>query len=418
MTAEQPLPSNFFSSELSDEERKRLDRQLRLKGLSQAVLKQSKVLIVGVGGLGTEVAKNLAALGVGTIYLCDMDYIEHSNLNRQILFVDAKEGEPKAEAAARFLTRINPFGEYIPLINPLEAIPPHVYREVDLVISGLDSVHARLNLNRRCFLYGKPLIDGGTREYNGHVYVIWHGKNACLECDPMREPVQDDLAACSLVGEPRKRVHCALKSVLSFQERHGRLPSTHDRNEMLRVTERANVLLQKYFPHERPFSPDELIQFVDFHEPSIITVNAVIASLQSQEALKVLHHIKNKELGTLSLEHVVYNGLTGKFYFIQRTPNPKCLVCGPRAPPFLKVKIKLTRTVAEMITLLRHRGYQISEECMITRLETPETTVLEPEQTLLQQGVHDGEITLLTGIKGSQFPTDDAYLVIYHSNGK
>ncbi len=411
----QSLPSNFFSTELSDEERRRLDRQLRLKGLNQILLKNSKVLIVGVGGLGTEVAKNLAAAGVGTIYLCDMDYIEHSNLNRQILFVDAKEGDYKAEAAAKFLKKINPFGKYIPLVRPLETISPRVFQDVDVVVSGLDGARARLNLNRRCLLYKKPLVDGGTREFNGHVYTSWPGKNACLECDPLRDPAREDLAACSLVGEPRKRVHCALKSLLAFQEHHGRLPRTDDHHEMQRVTDKANALLTKYFPQDRPFSMDEMLQLIDFHEPSIITVNAVIASLQSQEILKLLHHVKNKNLGTVCLEHVVYNGLTGKFYYIQRLPNPKCLACGPKAPPFLKVRIKQSRTIDELITLLRRHGHDISDDYMITRLESPQTSILDPDMSMAQQNVQDGEIFLLTGISGSRFPTGDAYLVIYHS---
>lgn len=406
-------PSNFFSPELTEDERKRLDRQLRLTGLDQSLLKRSSVLIVGVGGLGTEVAKNLAAAGVGTIYLCDMDYIEHSNLNRQILFVDAKEGEAKAVAAARFLAKINPFGRYIPLVCPLEAIPPEVYYNVDLIISGLDSARARLNLNRRCYVYKKPLLDGGTREYHGHVYLTMFGTNACLECDPLRDPVHEDLAACSLVGVPRKRIHCALKSILAFQDDHGRMPQVDDKKEILQVTKRANELLTRYFPNERSFTADEMIQLIDFHEPSIITVNAVIASIQSQEALKILHHVKGKALGSIMTDQIVYNGLTGKCYYIARVPNPKCMVCGPNAPPILKIRIKPERTVLELVSLLRSRNLNILEEYMITRIETRETILLEEHESLEKQGVHDGEVLLLSGIKGSNFPNDDAYLVPY-----
>ena len=81
--------SNFTSENLSNDEKRLFDRQLRLPGWNQAVLKKSTVLIVGVGGLGVEVAKNLAMVGVGHIILVDMDTIEYSNFNRQILFVGA-----------------------------------------------------------------------------------------------------------------------------------------------------------------------------------------------------------------------------------------------------------------------------------------------------------------------------------------
>ena len=75
-------------------------------------MKKSSVLIAGIGGLGTEIAKNLAMAGVGTIHLVDMDIIEHSNLSRQILFTDADEGEPKAQIAAKNLRKINPHSKY------------------------------------------------------------------------------------------------------------------------------------------------------------------------------------------------------------------------------------------------------------------------------------------------------------------
>ena len=84
--------SDFFAKGMSEEERDLYDRQFRLEGWSQKLVKNSRVLIAGVGGLGCEIAKNLAMLGVGRIDLVDIDIIEHSNLNRQILFAGAKLG--------------------------------------------------------------------------------------------------------------------------------------------------------------------------------------------------------------------------------------------------------------------------------------------------------------------------------------
>ena len=100
--------SDFFTNGLSVEEKDLYDRQFRLEGWSQKLVKNSRVLIAGVGGLGCEIAKNLAMLGIGHLDLVDLDIIEHSNLNRQILFVGAKMGEPKAIVAARKLKEINP----------------------------------------------------------------------------------------------------------------------------------------------------------------------------------------------------------------------------------------------------------------------------------------------------------------------
>ena len=118
--------SNFFSDAFSAEERKRLDRQLRLPGWNQKALKESTVVIAGIGGLGTEVAKNLAMAGVGTLHLIDLDIIEYSNLNRQILFSDANEGEPKSKVAARTLKQINPYCRYIWHHSNLEDVDPEI----------------------------------------------------------------------------------------------------------------------------------------------------------------------------------------------------------------------------------------------------------------------------------------------------
>ena len=101
------IGSNFFSNTIAEKELRRLDRQLRLPGWNQETLKKSSVLIAGIGGLGTEIAKNLAMAGVGTIHLVDMDTIEHSNLSRQILFTDADEGEPKVKTNSRKATTSN-----------------------------------------------------------------------------------------------------------------------------------------------------------------------------------------------------------------------------------------------------------------------------------------------------------------------
>ena len=98
----------FFSEEFTEKERELYDRQFRLEGWSQKIVKNSTILIIGFGGLGCKIAKNLAMLGVGHLDLVDLDIIEHSNLNRQLLFAGAKMGTPKATVAADRLSEINP----------------------------------------------------------------------------------------------------------------------------------------------------------------------------------------------------------------------------------------------------------------------------------------------------------------------
>jgi len=119
--------SEFFGKELSVEERNLYDRQFRLEGWSQKLAKNSRVLIAGVGGLGCEIAKNLSMLGIGHLDLVDLDIIEHSNLNRQLLFTGAKMGEPKAIVAARKLQEINPNIIVKGYHTSLERLNPAIY---------------------------------------------------------------------------------------------------------------------------------------------------------------------------------------------------------------------------------------------------------------------------------------------------
>ncbi len=407
------MKNNFFSDAMSDKETERMDRQLRLPGWNQAALKKSKVLIAGVGGLGTEIAKNLAMAGVGTIHLVDMDTIEYSNLNRQILFLDAEEGEGKAVAAAKMLKRLNPFGEYIPHFMALQEIDPKIYEEVDLLIGGLDSVNARVELNRRAVLFRKPLVDGGTANYNGHIYTYFPEKNSCLACDPMREREQEDLAACTLVGIPRKKSHCMLKGQLFYESENGRLPEADKLDEVKIVLDYANKLLKEHFPHEEPFTVDDAVKKIDHHEPAIITINAVIASIQSQDVLKILHHIHGTELGLLPYHYTIYNGLGSNFFSFPKPQNKKCDTCGPNAPRVIKLKTPKSTTLSTILLLLSKKGFKYDPEFepMVWRVDAKDMEEIETNMTLSEAKIRDQETLMITGFdKVPKSENDAIYL--------
>ncbi|MDH5403501.1 MAG: ThiF family adenylyltransferase [Candidatus Heimdallarchaeota archaeon] len=416
MTTEKPSSNNFFAENISVQEKNRLDRQLRLPGWNQAALKDSSVIIVGVGGLGTEIAKNLAMAGVGTIHLVDMDTIEYSNLNRQILFLDAKEGSSKAEEAAKMLKRLNPHGKYIAYNMPLQEIDPQIYQDVDLYIAGLDSVNARREINRRAVHFMKPLIDGGTATYHGHVYCYIPKKNSCLACDPMIEREREDLAACTLVGIPRKKSHCLLKGQLYFESENGRLPSVNDVKEVKIVLDYANNLMKEHFSHEPIYTMDDVVDMIDQHEPAIITVNAVIASIQSQDALRILHHLKGTELGALPTKYTIYNGLFTNFFQFEKPKNPKCEVCSNKAIPLARLKTRKSNTFDMILRVLANNGYKYDKEMppMIWRIDLKDMEMIELEDTLAELKVRNNETFLISGIQkqNKEDSHDDLYLRI------
>lgn len=392
--------SNFFSEELTEEERELYDRQFRLKGWSQEILKNSRVLIAGVGGLGCEIAKNLAMVGVGHLDLVDLDIIEHSNLNRQVLFIDAGMGEPKATAAAKKLRQINPNITIKGYASSLERLTPELYKKADVVIGGLDSMNARLNLNAHCVRFKKPLIDGGVSGYHGHVYTIFPYENACYECYPTPVAEMDDMAACTVVGIPRKRVHCVFKANMAFEEKFDKEPNPKDREDVSFLQKEANVLAEKhnFLPL---FKKEEIVEILDQHDPGIITINSIIASYQSHETVKVLHWLAGKAgLGEPIRDYIVMNAMTMKNYSIKKNRNPECYQCGEDVNREV-LKVDKGSKCQKIIELLKGKGYTVDPymEPILTVMDFNTIREINLEKTIKENRIRDLELLTAAGFK-------------------
>lgn len=395
--------SDFFAKELSVEERDLYDRQFRLEGWSQKVVKSSRVLIAGVGGLGCETAKNLAMLGVGHIDLVDLDIIEHSNLNRQMLFTGAKIGESKAIVAARKLKEVNPNIIIKGYSTSLERLNPEIYKNVDLVVGGLDSMIARLNLNAQCIRFRKPLVDGGVSGYHGHIYTVFPYKNACYECNPLPIGESDEMAACTVVGIPRKRIHCVFKGDMAFREKFDRDPNPKDMNDIRYIQKAANDLVNTYnFLPE--YTEDDIVKIIDRHDPGIITINAVISALQSHEAVKIIHWKKgHKGLGEPIQDYVIFNGITMKLYHIEKKRNPECSQCGRNARRVI-IKMKAQSSCMNIIKILNHHGYNLEEnfEPIITLLDFNDIQVIDLEKNAIENDLRNLEFLTIAGFVGGE----------------
>lgn len=157
----------------------RYDRQLSLPEIGeagQAKLRRAKVLIVGVGGLGSPAALYLAGAGVGTLGLVDDDTVSISNLQRQVLYAEADLGQPKPLCAARRLRALNsdvqvePHPFRLDKTNAAELISRY-----DLVLDGCDNFATRYLLSDTCLALGKPYVYGAIRSFEGQVSVFGHG---------------------------------------------------------------------------------------------------------------------------------------------------------------------------------------------------------------------------------------------------
>ncbi len=161
---------------LSDDELLRYSRQILLKQIDidgQLKLKQSRVLIVGLGGLGSPVALYLAAAGVGELHLADFDTVDATNLHRQILHDTTSVGRTKVDSAIERLKALNPLVKVVPLRTALDAdsLGPAV-AAVDLVLDCTDNFAIREAVNGACVAAGKPLVSGAAIRLEGQLSVF------------------------------------------------------------------------------------------------------------------------------------------------------------------------------------------------------------------------------------------------------
>jgi len=199
-------------SDLSEKELDRYSRQVMLEEIGyqgQLKLKQAKVCVVGVGGLGNPIVTRLAAMGVGNIRIVDRDVIELSNLHRQTMFNEDDVGQVKVEAAAKKLRKLNPdiVIEELPVsVNDYTAFD--VVDGCDVVIDALDSVNARYSLNKACIEKKIPFVTGAAVGVTGQSFTILPNQSACYHClFPALD--EDSMPTCSIEG-----VHPSILSII------------------------------------------------------------------------------------------------------------------------------------------------------------------------------------------------------------
>lgn len=155
----------------------RYSRQILLEeiGLSgQNKLKKSKILLIGLGGLGSSAAIYLAAAGIGTLLLADYDLVDISNLQRQILYSTDDISKNKSIISKNKLKKINPHVKYFSIKKKLNKNNINKYINYsDLVLDCTDTVYSRNIINYNCVSNNKPLISASAIGFNGQLFSIW-----------------------------------------------------------------------------------------------------------------------------------------------------------------------------------------------------------------------------------------------------
>lgn len=182
-------------------------RQLILKGIGwagQAKIMRGKVLVVGLGGLGSPATSGLVRAGVGTVGIVDGDKLEISNLHRQSLYTKKDLGKYKADAAGKYLnsvganTKIIKYKQWLDENNARKII-----KQYDVVLDCCDNFVTRYTLNKICCTLGKPLVHGAVFGWEGEMMTILPSKTACYRClfpDPPPATALKKRAANGIIG--------------------------------------------------------------------------------------------------------------------------------------------------------------------------------------------------------------------------
>jgi len=244
----------------------RFSRMRLIPWWDQAKIAKCRLLVVGAGALGNEILKNAALLGFRKIVVVDLDRIEESNLSRTVLYRSHDVGRFKAEVAVRAYGDLAPDATVQPLVaNVVHGIGLGVFEWSDLILAGLDNREARLWINRAAWKVNRPWIDGAIEGINGVARVFLPGVPPCYECT---------------LGEVdwnllQKRMSCNL--LVLEQDNEGKVPTTP-------------------------------------------TISSIIAGLEVQEAVKLIHG-----LPTLASKGYVFEGLHHSSYVVEYTENAECM---------------------------------------------------------------------------------------------
>jgi molybdopterin/thiamine biosynthesis adenylyltransferase len=188
---------------LSINEIRRYQRQMimpEVGPVGQRKLLNSKVLLIGAGGLGSPAAMYLGAAGVGTLGLVDFDTVDASNLHRQLLHGHKDIGVPKVESATNTLKDINPDVNVVAINEPISSENAMgIVSEFDIVVNGSDNFPTRYLVNDASYFAGKPLVDGSIFRFEGQATVYQPGKG-CYRCLFPTPPPPGAVPSCADAG--------------------------------------------------------------------------------------------------------------------------------------------------------------------------------------------------------------------------
>lgn len=322
--------------------------------LRESLQNDIRVLVIGAGGLGCELLKDLALSGFGNIDVIDMDTIDVSNLNRQFLFRMQDVGKPKAMVAAdRVMQRVKGV-KVVPHFGRIEEKNDEFYQQFQIIALGLDSLEARSYINSVVCSFLEynadgspkistiiPMVDGGTEGFKGHARVILPGITPCFYCTLWLFPPQITYPLCTLAETPRSPAHCIeyVHLIQWGEERPGESFDADNPEHMKWIYEQALKRAELFNINGVTYSLTQGV--VKNIIPAIASTNAIVAASCALEVLKIATTCcRNMD------NYMMYVGTQGVYtHTVSYEKDPNCIVCSPGAPMEVDLSIKLQKFI-------------------------------------------------------------------------
>ncbi|PSS23126.1 hypothetical protein M430DRAFT_33702 [Amorphotheca resinae ATCC 22711] len=373
-------------------------------GEAVSAMEKMKLLVIGAGGLGCEILKDLALSGFKDIHVIDMDTIDVSNLNRQFLFRQSDVGKSKAEVAARFVEKRVKGVSITPHNCKIQDKDDEFYMQFNIVICGLDSIEARRWINSTLVDLVdnenpeslKPLIDGGTEGFKGQSRVIFPTMTSCIECQLDMHAPRAAVPLCTLATIPRQPEHCIEWAHIMAWEQEKPFPKldNDDPEHITWLYKKALARAQEFNISGVTYSLTQGV--VKNIIPAIASTNAIIAASCCNEAFKIATST-NPSLG-FEENYMMYSGNDSIYtYTFKHEKKDDCPVCGNIAR---NMEIDPNFTLEEFIESLAARPEaqlkkpSIRSEQKTIYMQSPESLELKTRPNLVKKMgelVEDGE---------------------------
>ena len=333
-----------------------------------------KILVVGAGGLGCEILKNLALSGVKNIHVVDLDTIELSNLNRQFLFRQKDIGKFKADVACEFIKKKYPDINIVPSHKKIQEFSNDFYKDFDIIIGGLDNVEARSYINQKVHELvefdeeGNPLpetvipfIDGGTEGFRGQAKVILPYTTSCFDCDTeIINTKRNTYAMCTIAENPRVPEHCIEYAFTIEWKKHFNKPVDKDSIEDVEWIYKTALERAKKYNIEG-VTYNLTLGVIKNVIPAIASTNSIIAAETVMEAIKIFTGF-SKRLDNYFM-YMGHEGLYSSTMQMDKLDN--CKTCSKRVQVIKVDENDIWKKILEKILEISRTKFDENQEINI-----------------------------------------------------